>query len=236
MLTSSERRPMGFSKAVTASRCCALLLLGLMGGTWGCATNPNVRVRRLDNGLLQVDGPLAGPFQKLEDLATNACELMTSQPGASNGRYGSEYCAMYYYSQEANGFFLSYLSDIRSRLNSPDVKSCVIPTSLSDPKHEDVILLGGVHTHPHNRRFSPKDMSVAAHWNPTRLFDKKTGRIWDKTLLMFFREKTGECRVYGYNNSTRIVQALREGAWVPIGKAYNDDGDLELFEGKGWLP
>jgi hypothetical protein len=213
-----------------------MLLLSLFGGPWGCATNPNVRVRRLDNGLLRVDGPMAGPYPTLEALATNACELMTSQPGASNGSYGSEYCALYYHSTSGGGYFLSYLSDIKSKLDSLNVKSCAIPTSLSDPIHEDAILLGGAHTHPHNRQFSPKDMSVPAHWTPTRFLDKETGRIWDRALLMFFREKTGECRAYNYNNSTRVVQALRDGQWIPIGRAYDDDGDLEMFEGKGWLP
>ena len=212
------------------------LMLLLVIGLWACTTNPNVRVRRLGTGTLQVDGPMAGPFQKIEDLAASACTIMTSQPGASNGRYGFEYCALYYYSTKDNGFFLSYLSDIRSQLDTQDIKSCVIPTALSDPSHEDAILLGGAHTHPHNRKFSPKDMSTAAHWNPTRFADKITGKIWDRTLLVFFQEGNGACSVYGYNNSTRIVSALRDGSWVAIGRAYNEDGDLGLFTGKDWTP
>ena len=212
-----------------------MLALGLLL-TADCATNPNVRVRRLPNGSLQVDGPLAGPYPKLEDLALSACELMTSQPGASNGRYGSEYCALYYHSEAGGGYFLSYLSDIRSRLDSADIKSCALPTALSDSSNADAILLGGAHTHPHNRKFSSKDLSTAAHWNPTRFADKKTGRIWDKTLLVFFREATGECRTYGYNNSTRFIQALRNGQWIVIGKVYNDDGDIELMNGHDWVP
>jgi proteasome lid subunit RPN8/RPN11 len=214
----------------------AVLLLCVLGGAFGCATNPNVRVHRLDNGVLQVEGPGAGPFEKLEDLAANACEFMTSQPGASNGDYGVEYCALYYYSREANGFLLSYLSDIKSQLK-PGMKSCAIPRALSDPNHEDAIILGGAHTHPYTPpEFSTTDMSVGAHWNPTRFVDKETGRVWDRSLLMFVRDKAGQCWAYSYNNSTRIVSALREGKWVPIGKAYNDDGDLEMFDGQGWLP
>lgn len=53
---------------------------------------------------------------------------------------------------------------------------------------------------------------------------------------MFFREKTGECRAYTYNNSTRVVSSLRDGALVPIGQVTNDSGALQLFEGKDWLP
>ena len=235
LLVLSSIEPMTFSRAVTPSKWCVLLLLSLFGSTWGCSTNLNVRVRRLDNGLLQVDGPMAGPFPTLEALATNACEFMTSQPGASNGKYGSEYCALYYHSRDGGGYFLSYLSDIKGRPDSVE-KSCSLPSSLSDPNHEDALVLGGAHTHPHNRRFSPKDTSVWAHWIPTRFVEKKSGQVFDRKLLMFFRERTGECRAYSYNNFSRIISALRDGEWVPIGKAYTDNGDVEMFEGKDWLP
>jgi hypothetical protein len=228
--------PMRPTSRVQCSRWRWLPLLAVVELLTGCATNPNVRVRRLPNSALQVDGPLAGPYPKLEDLAASACELMTSQPGASNGRHGFEYCALYYHSAKGGGYFLSYLSDIRSKMDSTDVKSCSLPTSLSDPDNGDAILLGGAHTHPHNRKFSPKDTSTAAHWIPTRFADQTTGRIWDRTLLVFFREASGECSAYGYNNSTRLVQALRHGEWIVIGKAYNDAGDVELLKGLGWTP
>lgn len=32
---------------------------------------------------------------------------MTRQPGASNGAYGFEYCALHYYSETEGAFFLS---------------------------------------------------------------------------------------------------------------------------------
>ena len=54
--------------------------------------------------------------------------------------------------------------------------------------------------------------------------------------MMFLKEKTGECRAYMYNNSTRIISALREGKWVPIARSYSDAGDIEMLEGRGWLP
>jgi hypothetical protein len=68
------------------------------------------------------------------------------------------------------------------------------------------------------------------------LVDKETGRVLQRELLMFYRERTGECRPYSYNNATRIISALREGKWVPIGQAYNDAGDIQMFEGQDWLP
>ncbi|WNG52954.1 hypothetical protein F0U60_45740 [Archangium minus] len=187
----------------------------------------------MPTGHLQVDGPLAGPFNSLEQLATRACDIMTSQPGASNGPYGFEYCALYYYAREENAYFLSYLSDIRGQLD-PVAKTCTLPNRLHDPSHADPILLGGAHTHPNNREFSRRDLSVA--WLPVRFFDSGTGKVWDRQLMIFFREKTGECRAYNYNNSTRIVSALRDEAWVPIGEVYNDLGDFRLYEGKDWLP
>ena len=215
------------------------LLLCLLGGAWGCAGNPHVSVRRLDNNLLQVDGPLAGPFERVEDLAAKACELMTNEPGASNGKYGFEYCALYYYSQDGKGFFLSYLSDIRSNLD-PTTKSCEIPRELNDPSREDAIILGGIHTHPHNRKFSRGDLSAAAIWQPTRIATRGGTQVFDRTLLMFIKDQavqgSGTCRAYSYNNYTRTVSALRDGQWVRIGQVYNDAGDLKMFEGKDWLP
>ncbi|WNG41869.1 hypothetical protein F0U61_08865 [Archangium violaceum] len=193
----------------------------------------------MNNDLLQVDGPLAGPFKTLEELASNACELMTSEPGASNGKYGFEYCALYYYSQDEDRFFLSYLSDIRSNLDAR-IKSCEIPRELNDPNREDAVILGGAHTHPHNGKFAPKDLNAASIWHPTRITSKGGGRVFDRTMMMFIKETTGEkpgeCRAYSYNNYTRTVSALRSGEWIPIGQVYNDDGDLRMFEGKGWLP
>lgn len=216
--------------------CWRLLVLSLLVNALGCAsTNPDVRVRRLPNGRIQVDGPLAGPFDSLEQLAEQACEIMTRQPGATNGPYGFEYCALYYHSREENAYFLSYLSDIRGNLD-PVTKSCSLPTSLDDPTHADAVLLGGAHTHPSNREFSPRDLSAAANWRPVRFFDTRTGKVWDRQLMVFFREKTGECRAYSYNNSTRIVSALRKGAWDPIGEVYDDLGYIRLYEGKDWLP
>jgi hypothetical protein len=68
------------------------------------------------------------------------------------------------------------------------------------------------------------------------LVDKETGRVLHRELLMFYRERTGECRSYSYNNATRIISALRAGKRVPIGQAYNDAGDIQMFEGQDWLP
>ena len=110
------------------------------------------------------------------------------------------------------------------------------PRALLDVERNEVTILGGAHTHPHNRQLSKKDMSIRAHWPPLRFVDSKTRRIWDRQLLMFYREQTGECRSYIYNNSTRIVSSLRGGKWVPIARAYNDAGDIEMLEGQDWLP
>jgi hypothetical protein len=57
------------------------VLLWLVSVCTACSTpNPHVRVRRLPDGRLQVDGPLAGPFKTREALAAQACGIMTSQP------------------------------------------------------------------------------------------------------------------------------------------------------------
>ncbi|WP_434388115.1 hypothetical protein [Melittangium boletus] len=212
------------------------MLLGLVCGLWSCsAPNPNVRVERMQNGVLRVKGPLAGPFTTREELAARACDIMTGQPGAANGAYGFEYCALHYYSHESKGFFLSYLSDIGGGKDGGR-KFCQMPLSVDDESHPDAIILGGAHSHPHNRQFSREDLSARAQWRPTRVFDQHSRRVFDRELLMLYREKTGECRAYGYNSATRIVSALREGQWIPIGTVYSDDGDIRLMSGQDWLP
>ena len=211
--------------------CCAgvLWLLSCSG------PNPDVRVRRLPDRRLEVDGPLAGPFKTLEELAQNACELITREPGAASGAHGFEYCALYYTSSADGSFFLSYLSSV-GRTMAGGKKSCEIPTALSEPQHPDAVLLGGAHNHTENREFSPRDTSIWSHWPPTRFVDPITKQVWDRKLMVFFREKTGSCSAYNYNNTTRVVSALRAGVWVPIGQAYNDTGDVRMFDGKDWVP
>jgi hypothetical protein len=189
----------------------------------------------MQDGSIKVEGPLVGPYPTLEELATNACELMTRQPGASNGPYGFEYCALNYYSPQEKAYFLSYLSDFKNRADT-DTKTCALPRLLNDPKHRDAIIVGGAHGHPHNRRFSRPDLSIWSNWNPTRFKDPGSERIWDRHLMLFYREKTGECRAYMYNQTTRIVYALRDSQWIAIGRAYNDNGDIQMFEGQDWLP
>jgi len=212
------------------------VLAWVVGVVLGCsASDPNVRVRRLEDGRLEVDGPLAGPFKTTEELAERACVLMTSQPGASNGLYGFEYCALHYYSSQDDSYFLSYLSDIGGSRASGQ-KFCELPRALDDPGHTDAVILGGAHSHPHNRKFSGEDTSPKRHWRPTRMVDASTGRIWDRELLLFFREKSGECRAYRYNNTTRVVEALRDGQWTPIGEAVGEYGEVRMFEGRDWLP
>jgi hypothetical protein len=212
-----------------------IVVLGLlMAGVIGCAANPNVRARRLPDKRIQVDGPLAGPFKTTAALATRACEIMTSQGGASAGNEGSEYCAVHYYSSAEDSYYLSYLSDIKSKLDTRQQKTCEMPRVLNDVLRPDAIVTGGDHTHAHNRQFSPGDLR--GHWNPPRVADKQTGRIFQRELLLFYRERSGECRAYSYNYATLVVSALREEAWVPIGQVYGDSGSIQMFEGKGWLP
>ncbi|WP_224362826.1 hypothetical protein [Hyalangium versicolor] len=206
----------------------------VLGITMGCGTNPNVRVHRRPDGLIEVDGPLAGPFKNTEELAANACKIMTSQGGAAGGVHGSEYCALSYYSPDEGAFYLSYLSDFRDRLDTRNAKTCSMPQALNDPSHPDAIIIGGDHTHPHNIRFSPGDLSGT--WNPARAVDKKTGRVFHRELYLLYLDGSGICRVFGYNYVTRIVSALREGQWVQIAQVYDDSGNIQMLEGKDWLP
>lgn len=205
-----------------------------LAGALACAPNPNIRARRLPDNRIEVDGPLAGPFKTTEELAARACEIMTGQGGASAGSDGTEYCAVHYYSADEDAFFLSYLSDIKSRLDTRQQKTCEMPRALKDLLRPDAVITGGDHTHPHNRQLSPGD--VSGRWNPPRVADRKTGRVFQRELFLFYQERAGVCRAYSYNYATRIVSALREGMWLQIGQAQGDFGSIQMFEGREWLP
>ncbi len=151
-----------------------------------------------------------------------------------NGAYGYEYCALYYYSPRDDAFFLSYLSDMGNSL--PDgTKTCTLPRSLNDPSRKDVIILGSAHNHPHNRRFSENDLSTRVRWMPTRIADS-SGRVWNRSTMMFYREKSGACNAYLFDNKTLVVSALRDGKWVDIGTVSSDQGYIQMLDGMDWLP
>jgi hypothetical protein len=218
-----------------------IVLLGLLGGAWSCTgSNPWVRVTRRGDGLLVVDGPAAGPFDTKEELATTACELLTSQPGAASGRLGIEYCALWYYAKDERKYFLSFLSDVGGNKNSGR-KYCEVPRALNELDQRSVLLLGPGHGHPHNRQFSPEDLGSGRKpgWSPlgvSRFYDGDTDHVWERELLVFYREWNKACSIYNYNYATRIVSSLRSGNWVQIGKVEGDWGDLKMFEGQDWLP
>lgn len=218
------------------TRFSAAVLLTLLCSAWGCSSpNPNVQVRRLSDGRLEVKGPLAGPFKTSEELARYACELMTSQPRATFGQQGMEYCALGYLAQDDRSYYLSYLSDMGGDLPGGR-KFCTVPAALDDPSRRAVLILIRIHTHPNNRRFSDEDLSIERGWDATRLSDKTTGQVMERYLWVLYRERTGACSIHQYNYSSRVISALREGRWLPIGKVVNATGKVELFEGRDWVP
>lgn len=219
------------------------LLGGLLAGTLGCSTpNPNVRVARRADGVLQVEGPLAGPYKSTEELASRSCELMTRQPGAgaTHGRLGIEYCALHYYALADDSYYLSYLSDI-SGDGPGGSKYCTVPRAIHELEQRDIVLTGPAHTHSINPELSDRDMGALRPlgWSPlgpSRFLEQNTGRVWERELYAFYRNRDGVCFAYSYNYATRIVSALRESKWVPIGKAEGEWGTFKPFEGRGWRP
>jgi hypothetical protein len=111
-----------------------------------------------------------------------------------------------------------------------------MPAVLEDPSHQDAIIVGFDHTHPNNRKFSKGDLSAWAHWKPTQFNARSSSKALERHLMLFYRERTGECRAYRLEATTRVVSALRGGQWISIGEAYNADGDIRMFEGQDWLP
>ncbi|AGC48924.1 hypothetical protein MYSTI_07652 [Myxococcus stipitatus DSM 14675] len=227
----------------------ALVMASLVGPmVSGCnAPNLNVRVVTLPNGQLQVDGPLAGPFDTLEDLAENSCKLLTSQPGASamsasQAKHGFEYCALYYRTLEDQKYYLSYLSDIGGTRPNGE-KFCAVPTAIHTLDRKTALLLGPSHNHPHNPEFSKGDLGKgrAEGWSPlggvARVAEPGTQQVWERKLLLFYWDwRASVCRTFMYNYFSRVVSALRDGKWVPIGKAVGRDGDFQPFEGQHWIP
>ncbi|XXF78099.1 hypothetical protein P2318_34410 [Myxococcaceae bacterium GXIMD 01537] len=159
---------------------------------------------------------------------------MTSQPGAAYGARGREYCALGYLPQGEEAYYLSFLSDVGGEMEGGK-KFCVAPSVLDDPSHPSSLILIRLHTHPTNRRFSDGDLSSGKTW-PVRVVDERTSQVRERYLWVLFREKDGECRSYQYNYAQRIVSALREGKWVPIGRVVNEAGRVEMFEGQDWVP
>ena len=219
--------------AEVSRRCWHIVVFAvLVPALLSCTTeNPNIRVKRLPNDRLQVAGPLMGPYSSLEELAENACKLVIQQPGAAHGRYGFEYCGLYYRAEGA--YFHSYLSDIGDGWGN--MKYCEVPQELDDPSHPDAIILGPSHNHPHNPEFSPEDMSARNAWQPTRLVDTETRKVVDRHLLLFYHGNQGECWAFRYNYATRVISALRNRQWVSIGKVVDDAGNFRLFEGEAWI-
>jgi hypothetical protein len=218
-----------------------LIVAGLLASLLGCsASNPYVRVSRRADGGLEVEGPLAGPFKTTEELAAHACDLMTRQPGADarHGRHGVEYCALHYHAVEEGAYYLSYLSDIGGEGPSGS-KFCKVPSSLHDLNEREVIITGPAHTHSINIAMSDVDLGAGrpdgfSPVGPSRIFNKTTGRIWERHLYTFYRDADGTCFAFSYNYANRTVFALRKGRWVPIGRAEGKWGSLKLFEGQDW--
>jgi hypothetical protein len=159
---------------------------------------------------------------------------MTRQGGASGGSAGSEYCALNYFAPAEEAFYLSYLSDIKEAQDTRVVKTCSMPRALNDPSRLNAVITGGDHTHPDNPRFSAGDLR--GNWNPSRAADNKTGRVFQREVYVFNKRGDGKCVVYSFNYVTRIVSALRDGKWVQIGHVYDNEGNIEMFDGMDWQP
>ena len=88
------------------------------------------------------------------------------------------------------------------------------------------MLLGGDHTHPYPQGFSKTDVSNKAHGARDLFIDPVTHQVRGRELMLFFREKTGECRSFSYDNTTHVIAALHDGQWVPVGQA-DDEGNIQ---------
>lgn len=203
----------------------------------GCAENSSV-VRNEYGGLV-VEGPLAGPYASPDEVV-DALPLILEQPGATNGNYGVEYCAIIYRLPGGKQWYLSKLSsvvDVRHQVEGK--KSCEPVDEVRDPAAKTVrirrasnLVAGDAHNHPWLKAtsgFSDEDLKDTnkRHWWIT-----VEGELTHIIRLLILADG----RRYKYVLKTRIVFKWDPGrrTWNRIGVVRDESGFVTLDPGKDW--
>jgi hypothetical protein len=203
----------------------ALVFLLLSGCTWGCATastsnSLEIRVRDDPNGPVRFEGPLAGPFDEMEDWVEAACASMMAQRTSDPGSLG--YCAQTFISAaDGEKWFISHITRMDGGPNNAD-RACSIPRDMLKPGEKEILALGGAYIDQHG-----KDENGPELWRPTLFFNQTTGDTWDHDVTVFSVEQPGVCLVYDFNGFSQVVNIWRDGRFSPIGTVYNEQGLLQ---------
>jgi hypothetical protein len=207
-----------------------VLVLLAMGGAWGCAhTNLEIQAHRLPNGRIQYMGPLAGPYGDFRKLAEAVCETISTQPGVTNGSHHWGYCAPYFYSPEAHGFFISDFADAEGASDSPE-KACTFAGSPPGLNNRATLLLGGAYTITGKESPTTASASAGALWRPTMFSDQSAREPWAQDVLVFVLEGRGACSIYEYNSLRRLVSIRHGNAWRPFAEVSNEQGIVKVLE------
>lgn len=206
----------------------AFLYLLLSGCTWGCAiastsNSLEIRVRDDPNGPVRFEGPLAGPFDEMQDWVEAACASMTAQRTSDPSSLG--YCAQTFISA-VNGekWFISSITRMNRGSTIAD-RACSIPRDLLSPGAKEVLALGGAYVDQPG-----KDETDLKPWRPTLFFNRTTGDTWGHDVTVFSVEQPGACLVYDFNGFSRVVNMWRGGRFLPIGTVYNERGLLQALQ------
>ncbi len=201
-----------------------------LSNTWGCATISNnhsnsleIRVRDDPNGPVQFEGPLAGPFDAMENWVEASCKSMMAQHASDTSILG--YCALTFISAEAGEkWFISHITRLNGDPSTAE-RSCSIPRNLLKPEEKEVLALGGAYAHQRGEaENTPKS------WRPTLFFNQTTGETWGRDVTVFSLEKPGTCLVYDFNGISQIVNIWRDDRFFPTGTIYNDQGIIQALK------
>lgn len=207
-------------------RLSGVLLLFLLAGMAGCATAAarfDIRVRDEPNGPIRYEGPLAGPYDDVDELVDTVCEnmLASSAPTQDGPRRG--YCVLFFSAPAGSEekWFISHLASLEGPPTSEE-RSCSLPVDVTEPAATEVLSLGGAST-----RQRAQDTSPRALWHPTSFLNQTTGGTWDRDVLVFSLEEPGACTVHGFIGFSGVVTVRRDRRFMPIATVYGEHGTTQ---------
>ncbi|WP_169558697.1 hypothetical protein [Myxococcus stipitatus] len=199
-----------------------MLAILACAGAGGCASSRDaLKIRVVDDakGPVRYEGPLAGPHDSMEALVEAACERMREPPASSRDGRSWGYCAVFFSAPDDEGrekWFVGHVAPLRAE-GEVSERYCVLPIDLVAPSHTEMLALGGAY----EPRLGRQD------WHPTLFLNERTGKTWERDVLVFSLSSPDSCRVNSYIGFSRVVTALQKGKFVPVGTVYNGRGRVE---------
>ncbi|MBZ4420442.1 hypothetical protein [Myxococcus sp. RHSTA-1-4] len=203
----------------------------LMGGAGACATSRadlDIRVREDPNGPVRYEGPLAGPYDDVDELSEAGCERMLKHAASSRSTGALGYCAVFFSAPDDEGrdrWFIGHVADLTGDRRGGE-RACAIPIDLVEPNGVEVLSLQG----------RMEGAPGRASWRPTRFLNQRTGATWERDVLVFSLEGSGKCTVHGFVGFSRVVTVSQGDGFRPVGTVYDERGAVQVLAGSEWLP